>query len=101
MANITIDRLLNLVPDSPDTVALHLASNPALAGAQDAHGYSLVHAASSYGHASLLKTLVNEYHVDVNIQDEDGETPLFAAENVEIARTLVEELHADVNARNE
>ena len=99
--HITIDRLLTVVPDSPDTVLTHLSSQPDLASKQDSHGYSLLHAATSYNHASLAKALVKDYHVDVNIRDEDGETPLFVAENVGIARTLIEELGADIDAKNE
>ncbi|KAK4996634.1 hypothetical protein LTR66_003804 [Elasticomyces elasticus] len=97
----TIDRLLNLVADSPSAVLSHLSSNPQLASRKDSHGYSLLHAATSYDHPELLRTLVNTHHVDVNLTDEDGETPLFAAENVNIARCLVEELGANVEARNE
>jgi len=100
-APITIDRLLNLAPEHPVDVLNHLSSHPELAGRQDAHGYSLVHAATSYNHAELLIKLVTDYSVDVNIRDEDGETPLFVAENVDIARTLVEQLGVDLNARNE
>lgn len=100
-SNVTIDRLLNLVPEHPDQVLNHLISHPELAGRQDRHGYSLVHAATSYGHADLLKKLVGDFQVSVNLRDEDGETPLFATENVDIARTLVEELGADINAQND
>lgn len=100
-ARVTIDQLLNLVPENPDVVLERLASNTHLALQQDSHGYSLLHAATSYGHAHLLKTLVSTYSADVNIRDEDGETPLFAAETVEMARVLLEELHADVNAKSD
>ena len=95
-----IDTLLNLVPEHADQVLDYLSSHPEIAGSQDAHGYSLLHAATSYNHPGLLRTLVRDYHADVNICDEDGETPLFAAESVDIARTLVESLGADVNHRN-
>ncbi|GAB7352024.1 hypothetical protein MBLNU459_g2539t1 [Dothideomycetes sp. NU459] len=93
--NITIDRLLNLVPDSPDAVLAHLQTHPQLASAQDSHGYSLLHAAVSYGHATLLRELVQRYGADINLRDEDGETPLFAAESVAMARLAVDELGAD------
>ena len=39
--------------------------------------------------------------MDVNIKDEDSETPLFVTETVEAAQTLVEELGADPTVRNE
>lgn len=98
--NITIDRLLNLVPDSPDTVLTQLASHPHLASAQDSHGYSLLHAAVSYNQAPLLRALVQTYAADINLRDEDGETPLFASESVAIARVVVEELGGDVSLFN-
>lgn len=90
-----IDILLNLVPDSPETVLSHLANSPNLASARDAHGYSLLHAASSYNQIPLLRALIETYNVSPNIVDEDNETPLFAAETVDIAKTL-SELGADV-----
>ncbi|KAF2223146.1 hypothetical protein BDZ85DRAFT_122156 [Elsinoe ampelina] len=98
---VTIDRLLNLVPDRPNHVMEHLLTHPNLASAQDGHGYSLLHAAVSYDQFELAKKLVNDYHVDVNIRDEDGDPPLCSTETVEMARLLVEELHADLGCRND
>ncbi|PNS19933.1 hypothetical protein CAC42_7900 [Sphaceloma murrayae] len=98
---VTIDRLLNLVPDRPDSVQELLLSHPSLAGAQDFSGYSLLHAAVSYGHSDLVRKLVNEFHVDINLKDEDGDSPLCACETVEMAQLLVEEMHADLGCRNE
>jgi len=83
--------------NSPELLPL-LRSNPSLASAQDEHGYSLVHAAASYNHLDLLRALVQEFQVDVNLRDEDDETALFVVESVEAARLLVEELGADVKA---
>lgn len=80
--------------NAPELLPL-LRANPSLASSQDDHGYSLIHAAVSYNHLDLLRTLVNEFKVDVNIRDEDNETALFVAETVEAARALVEELGAD------
>jgi uncharacterized protein len=99
-----IDILLRLVPDNPDSVLQSLASqapaDPTLASTRDAYGYSLLHAAASYGHLDLMRTLVQTYHVDPNIADEDGDTPLFYAESLEVARCLVEELGADAGKHN-
>ena len=78
-----------------------LRSNPSLTSQQDQHGYSLLHAAASYNHIELLRTLVNEFQVDINLKDEDNETCLFVTETVPIAQCLVEELHIDVNAQND
>ncbi|KAK8193095.1 hypothetical protein IWZ00DRAFT_543989 [Phyllosticta capitalensis] len=101
MAALTIDRLLNLAPDNPAQVLALLQAHPDLASACDAHGYSLAHAAVSYSQLDLVRALVRTYNVDPNIRDEDGETPLFAAETVDAARCLVEELGADVHAKND
>jgi len=78
----------------------HLRQNPSLASQKDDHGYSLLHAASSYSHSDLIRALIEEYKVDPNIVDEDNETPLFAAETQEIARLLLE-LGADARWQNE
>ncbi|KAK0383081.1 hypothetical protein NLU13_8995 [Sarocladium strictum] len=80
----------------PDLLPL-LRSNSGLASAQDEHGYSLIHAAASYGHLDLLRDLVKEFKVDVDLRDEDGETALFVVETPEAARVLVEELGANPN----
>lgn len=86
----TIDILLNLVPDAPGSVLTHLEAHPDLASKQDAHGYSLLHAATSYNQLYLLKKLIEDFHVDPNIRDEDDETCLFNSESVEIAKELLE-----------
>ncbi|KAI9876274.1 MAG: hypothetical protein M1830_006891 [Pleopsidium flavum] len=92
--------LFLLAADNSTSLLPLLRADPSLASTQDAHGYSLLHAAASYHHLDLLRTLVDELHADVNIEDEDGETPLFVVETVEAAQCLVEELHADTTVRN-
>lgn len=97
-----IDVLLNLVPDNPAAVLQHLsqAADPkSLASQQDVNGYSLLHAAASYSHADLIRALVSEYSVDINLTDSDDETALFVAEDVDIAKVLVE-LGIDTQKRN-
>lgn len=88
-----------LAADNSPALLPLLRENPALASAQDDHGYSLVHAAASYNHLDLLRALIREFNVDVNLKDEDGETALFVVETVEAARCLVEELNVDVGIR--
>lgn len=83
------------------TLLPRLRSNPQLPSLQDEHGYSLLHAAASYNHLNLLRTLINEFHVDANLKDEDGETPLFVAETVQAAQVLAEELGADLTIKND
>ncbi|KAH8731006.1 hypothetical protein GQ44DRAFT_736138 [Phaeosphaeriaceae sp. PMI808] len=97
----TIDLLLNLIDTRPQAILASLAQHPQLASARDAHGYSLVHAAASYNQLGVLRDLVQKYSASVNTLDEDGETPLFATEKVDVARCLVEELGADTTLRNE
>jgi ankyrin repeat protein len=86
---LTIDRLLNLASESPDAVLNHLREHPQLAGQQDSHGYSLLHAATSYGHVQLATALIKDFGIDANIRDEDDETALFNAETVEMAKELL------------
>ncbi|TQV93875.1 hypothetical protein V2A60_003965 [Cordyceps javanica] len=84
--------------NSPQLLPL-LRENPEIASSQDEHGYSLVHAAASYNHLDLLRALVNELNVDVNLQDEDNETALFVVETVGAAKTLLE-LGVDIQHRS-
>lgn len=87
-------------PDPDPRLLPLLREKPQLASAQDSHGYSLLHAAASYNHVELLRTLIHEFKVDVNLRDEDDETCLFVAESVEVAKCLVEDLHIDAEAKN-
>ncbi|KAH8894228.1 ankyrin repeat-containing protein [Thozetella sp. PMI_491] len=90
-----------LAADNDPALLPFLRENPALASGQDEHGYSLIHAAASYNHLDLLRSLVTELNVPVDLRDEDGETALFVTETVEAARVLVEELHLDANIKND
>ncbi|KAL4950306.1 hypothetical protein BDW69DRAFT_172436 [Aspergillus filifer] len=90
-----------LAADNPTAVLSLLQSDPSIASKQDEHGYSLLHAAASYGHMDLLRALVKEYNADVNLLDEDGETCLFVTERVDIAKCLVEELVIDHTKTND
>ncbi|EHY56063.1 hypothetical protein HRR83_006558 [Exophiala dermatitidis] len=101
MSDLNPFLLAAVTPDPDPRLLPLLRAKPDLASAQDAHGYSLLHAAASYSHVDLLRSLVNEFHVDVNLRDEDGETCLFVAETVEVAKCLVEELHVDLGAQND
>jgi ankyrin repeat protein len=89
-----------LAADNSPVLLTLLNSNPSLASVQDEHGYSLLHAAASYNHHDLAEKLVHDFGVDVNIKDEDGESPLFSTDTVEAARFLVENLHADISLLN-
>lgn len=70
-----------------------------MASTQDEHGYSLVHAAASYNHLDLLRALVTEFKVDVDLKDEDGETALFVVETPAAASILIDELGANLQHR--
>ncbi|ORY62375.1 ankyrin repeat-containing protein [Pseudomassariella vexata] len=89
-----------LAADNSPALLPLLRDNPSLASGQDEHGYSLVHAAASYNHLDLLRALIREFHVDVNLRDEDNETALFVVETVDAAKVLVEELRIDISAKN-
>ena len=89
-----------LIADNSPRLLPLLHSKPELASSQDEHGYSCLHAAASYNHSDLLRTLVTEFNVDVNTRDEDGETALFVVETVEAAEVLIE-LGAETSITNE
>ncbi|EDN03603.1 ankyrin repeat protein [Histoplasma capsulatum] len=92
--------IYSLAADNSPSLLPLLRSNPALASSQDDSGYSLLHAAASYGHVDLLRALVQELQVNVNLVDEDGETCLFVTESVDVARCLIEELGVDRGHKN-
>lgn len=65
--------------------------------------YTPLHAAASYGQIEMLRYLLNHSSTPadaIETTDEDGDTPLFAAEDVETARILVEEFGADAKREN-
>lgn len=101
MAELNPFLLAATIPDPDPRLLPLLRSRPELASAQDSHGYSLLHAAASYNHLDLLRALIGEFHVDVNLKDEDGETCLFVAETVEMVRLLIEELNIDTSIQND
>ncbi|PWW76016.1 ankyrin [Tuber magnatum] len=82
------------------SVARFLSQDPTSVNSRDGNGYTPIHAAVSYNHIPLLRSLVRTHGGDVNVQDNEGDTPLFVAETVEVTRVLVEELGADVGHRN-
>ena len=90
-----------LAADNPVALLALLTEDPSLASDQDEHGYSLIHAAASYNHLDLLRALVRDFKVPVDLRDEDGETALFVVETVDAARVLVEELGLDAGLQNE
>jgi len=55
----------------------------------DLFTYTPMHAAASYGHLDILTYLISKGG-NVNVTDEDGDTPLFTVENIETARFLVD-----------
>ncbi|EJD49733.1 ankyrin [Auricularia subglabra TFB-10046 SS5] len=58
--------------------------------AHDPNSYTPMHAAASYGHTDILEYLIQKGACgNVNITDDDGDTPLFTVESVELAQWLV------------
>jgi len=90
-----------LAADNPAALLALLQEDASLAVTQDEHGYSLVHAAASYNHIDLLRKLVKDFNVPVDLRDEDGETALFVVESIEAAKVLVEELGLDPSLKND
>lgn len=82
-----------------DTVKQHISSGSYTANSKDPNGYTPIHAAVSYGHKELIKYLI-EQGGDVNIQDNEGDTPLHHVEELEVAKLLVEQYKADYKVKN-
>ncbi|KAG9011094.1 hypothetical protein FRB94_009237 [Tulasnella sp. JGI-2019a] len=55
----------------------------------DPNTYTPMHAAASYAHIGMIDYLISRGG-DVNVTDDDGETPLFVVESIATARHLVE-----------
>ncbi|KIJ67064.1 hypothetical protein HYDPIDRAFT_38494 [Hydnomerulius pinastri MD-312] len=66
--------------------------------APDPFTYTPMHAAASYGQLEILAYLVS-HGGDVNITDEDGDTPIYTVENIETAQFLVNH-GATIDRRN-
>lgn len=66
---------------------------------KDPNGYTPIHAAASYGHIGLLKTLISRGG-DINVQDNEGDTPLHHVEDVKTAKIMITELGADYKLKN-
>lgn len=55
----------------------------------DPNSYTPMHAAASYAHTNLLEYLISKGG-DINLRDDDGDTPLYVVESVEMARWMIE-----------
>ncbi|KAJ1984028.1 hypothetical protein H4R33_004523 [Dimargaris cristalligena] len=66
--------------------------------AKDENGYTPLHAAVSYNHLYLVEYLL-AHNANVNITDNDSDTPLHVCETVECAIFLVNR-RADINHQN-
>lgn len=66
---------------------------------RDPNGYTPVHAAASYGNIELLELLL-KHGGDINVQDNEGDTPLHHCEELKVVRYLVETLQANWKIKN-
>ncbi|GAA5898637.1 ankyrin repeat domain-containing protein [Sporobolomyces salmoneus] len=82
-----------------DAVKQFIEQDNVSPNALDDNHYSPLHAAASWNHPEILSYLV-EKGGDINITDDDGETPLFVVETVGMARMVVE-LGGNPSHRNE
>lgn len=82
-----------------DVVKLHISQGNFTANSKDPNGYTPIHAAVSYGHVELIQYLIDQGG-NVNIQDNEGDTPLHHVEELAIAKLLVEDYKADYKIKN-
>lgn len=95
VANIWVAAADNQV----DIVQSHLDLGKFTPNSKDPNGYTPIHAAASYGHINLLKLLIQNGG-DINIQDNEGDSPLHHVEDLATATIMVEELKADYKLKN-
>ena len=76
----------------------YITSGEFTPNSKDPNGYTPIHAAASYGHINLLQYLIDNGG-DINIQDNEGDTPLHHVEDVKSAKYLIENLHADYKVK--
>ncbi|VEU24296.1 DEKNAAC105606 [Brettanomyces naardenensis] len=82
-----------------DAVKALIASHEYTPNSRDQNGYTPMHAAASYGYVDLLRYLVSQGG-NVNVQDNDGDTPLHHTESFDAAYFLVNDQKADYSIRN-
>ncbi|CCD26620.1 uncharacterized protein NDAI_0I00510 [Naumovozyma dairenensis CBS 421] len=70
------------------------------ANSKDPNGYTPIHAAAAYGHIDLLRSLCSEFGGDINIRDNDGDTPLHHCEDYATGKVIVEELGGNFTLTN-
>ncbi|KAF6063653.1 Ankyrin repeats (many copies) family protein [Candida albicans] len=80
-------------------VEQYINSNEYTPNSKDPNGYTAIHAAASYGHLNLLQYLI-EKGGDINIQDNEGDTPLHHVEDLKTAKYIVEKLGASYKIKN-
>ncbi|KAI5965290.1 uncharacterized protein KGF55_001510 [Candida pseudojiufengensis] len=82
-----------------DQVKTLIESKQFNSNSKDPNGYTPIHAAVSYGYIDLLNYLL-ENGGNINIQDNEGDTPLHHVEDLKIAKYLIEKLKADYKIKN-
>ena len=55
----------------------------------DPNSYTPMHASASYAHTDILEYLIS-VGGDINLRDDDGDTPLYVVESVEMARWMID-----------
>ena len=65
----------------------------------DDNSYTPMHASISWNQYDVLNYLISKGG-NIDIVDDDGESPLFVVETLEMARYIVENLNANPNLRN-
>lgn len=80
-------------------VESYLNAGSFTSNSQDPNGYTPIHAAASYGHIGLLKKLI-EKGGNINIQDNEGDTPLHHVEDIKTAQFIINELKGDYKIKN-